>query len=92
MSLSNHYVHISLNKNYVKATLKRCVFNWERNCVRHFAVLSDTGKLFQRVGDATEKHRSPCVTVREGGTDNRSVDDPDLSVLETVLLCNSCTK
>ena len=46
----------------------------------------------QRVGDATEKHRSPCVTVREGGTDNRSVDDPDLSVLETVLLCNSCTK
>ena len=74
-----------------KATLKRCVFNWDRNCVRHFAVLSDTGKLFQRVGDATVKHRSPCITVRDGGTDNRSVDDPDLSVLETFRWCNSCT-
>ena len=38
------------------------------------------------------KHRSPCVTVRDGGTDNRSVDDPDLSVLETFRRCNSCTK
>ena len=55
-------------------------------------MLSDTGKLFQIVGDATVKHRSPCVTVRDGGTDNRSVDDPDLSVLETFRRCNSCTK
>ena len=39
--------------------------------VKHFAVLSDTGKLIQRVGDATVKHRSPCVSVLDVGTNNR---------------------
>ena len=49
MSLWNHYVHISLNKNYVKATLKRCVFNWERNCVRHFLIVPESCTLASSV-------------------------------------------
>ena len=59
------------------------ILNCDQNCVKHFAVLSDTGKLFQRIGDATAKHRSPCVTVLDVGTNYSSVDEPDLSVLVT---------
>ena len=75
-----------------EATLKRCVFNCDRNCVKDFAVLTDTGKLFHRICDATVKHLSPCVTVIDVGTDNSSVDTPDVSVLVTFLWFISCTK
>ena len=60
--------------------------------LKHFAVVSNTGKLFHRIGDATVKHLSPCVTVRDVDTNNSSVDEPDLSVLVTFLWFNSCSK
>ena len=50
----------------------------DRNCVKDFAVLSDTGTLFHRIGDATVKHLSPCVTVLDVGTNNSSVDEPEV--------------
>ena len=30
---------------------------------KHFMALSDTGKVFHNIGDATVKQLSPCVTV-----------------------------
>ena len=50
-----------------------------------------SGKLFHRIGDATAKHLSPCITVLDVGTNNSSVDEPDLSVLVTLMWFISCT-
>ena len=56
-----------------------------------FTVLYGNGELFHGIGDATDKHMSPCVTVLDVGTNKSYIDKPDLSVLFTFMWLISCT-
>ena len=63
---------LTIQNIYENTTIKRRVFKCVLKSGSVSIILTEFGNWFQRVATATEKRRSPCLTVCENGTENSS--------------------
>ena len=64
--IAGHITHKKLGENHLNEMFKTCVFSLPLKLSKVIAARTDSGRLFQTLGPATEKARSPNLVLVRG--------------------------